>query len=160
LAPPQIEVVIHRESVIHSMIEFCDGSILAQLAVPDMRIPIQYALTHPERLPANGGDLTLNLTTQKCLHFEAPNARHFPCLDLAREALARGSAWTCSLNAADEIAVEAFLDKRLPFTAIPRVIASVLERTSAARFDSIDNVLACDREARERARLTIEQFQD
>ena len=151
LAPGQIEVLIHRESIVHSMIEFCDGSVLAQLAVPDMRIPIQYALTHPERLPVNGGGLTLNLASQKCLHFKAPKRRHFPCLDLGRDALARGSAWTCALNAADEIAVEAFLGKRLPFTAIPRVIARVLEGTSAARLDSIDDVLACDREARARA---------
>lgn len=155
LPPAQIEVLIHRESIIHSMIEFCDGSVLAQLAVPDMRIPIQYALTHPERLPVNGGSLTLNLASQKSLHFKAPKRRHFPCLDLGREALARGGAFTCALNAADEIAVEAFLDSRLPFTEIPKVVSKVLERTSAARLDSIDAVLACDREARERARHEI-----
>lgn len=155
LAPGQIEVVIHRESIIHSMIEFCDGSVMAQLAVPDMRIPIQYALTHPERLPVNGGGLTLNLADQKSLHFKTPKPRHFPCLELAREALTRGGASTCALNAADEIAVEAFLGNRLPFTAIPKVIAEVLEGTSAARLDSIDDVLACDREARERARREI-----
>lgn len=155
LPPAQIEVLIHRESIIHSMIEFCDGSVLAQLAVPDMRIPIQYALTYPERLPVNGGGLTLNLAHQKCLHFKAAEKRHFPCLELGREALARGGAWTCALNAADEIAVDSFLGGRLRFTDIPRVVSGVLRRTKEARLASIDDVLACDREARERARREI-----
>jgi 1-deoxy-D-xylulose-5-phosphate reductoisomerase len=155
LPSAQIEVLIHRESIIHSMIEFCDGSVLAQLAVPDMRIPIQYALTYPERLPANGGGLTLNLADEKCLHFRAAQKRHFPCLELGREALASGCAWTCALNAADEIAVAAFLGGRLRFTDIPRVVSGVLRRTKEAQFASIDDVLACDREARERARREI-----
>lgn len=155
LPPAQIEVLIHRESIIHSMIEFCDGSVLAQLAVPDMRIPIQYALTYPERLPVNGGGLSLNLASEKCLHFKAPKRNSYPCLELGREALTRGSAWTCALNAADEVAVEAFLTRRLPFTEIPKVVSRVLKGTRAAQFGSIDDVLACDREARERARREI-----
>src|SRR5215469_8408505 len=155
LAPSQIEVLIHRESIIHSMVEFCDGSVLAQLAVPDMRIPIQYALTYPERLPVNGGGLSLNLANEKCLHFRVPKRNSYPCLELGREALALGNAWTCALNAADEVAVEAFLTRRLPFTGIPTVVSKVLKRTTAARFVSIDDVLACDQEARERARREV-----
>jgi len=155
LPPAQIEVLIHRESIVHSMVEFCDGSVLAQLAVPDMRIPIQYALTYPERLPVNGGGLTLNLADQKCLHFKAARKRQFPCLELGREALARGAAWTCALNAADEMAVDAFLGGRLRFTEIPKVVSGVLRRTKEGQFASIDDVLACDREARERARREI-----
>ena len=155
LPTAQIEVLIHRESIIHSMIEFCDGSVLAQLAVPDMRIPIQYALTYPERLPVNGGGLSLNLVDHKCLHFKAAQKRRFPCLELGREALASGGAWTCALNAADEVAVDAFLGGRLRFTNIPRVVSGVLRHTKEARLASIDDVLACDREARERARREI-----
>jgi len=155
LAPGQIEVLIHRESIIHSMVEFCDGCVLAQLGVPDMRIPIQYALTYPERLPANGGGLALNLANKKCLHFRTPKRNSYPCLELGRAALGLGGAWTCALNAADEVAVEAFLSRRLPFTEIPKVVSRVLKRTRSARFGSIDDVLACDREARDRARREI-----
>ncbi|HXJ95806.1 MAG TPA: 1-deoxy-D-xylulose-5-phosphate reductoisomerase [Terriglobia bacterium] len=158
LPTAQIEVLIHRESIIHSMIEFCDGSVLAQLAVPDMRIPIQYALTYPERLPVNGGGLTLNLADHKCLHFKAAQKRHFPCLELGREALASGGASTCALNAADEVAVDAFLGGRLRFTDIPKVVSRVLRRTKEAQFASIDDVLACDREARERARREVASY--
>lgn len=152
LPAAQIEVLIHPESTIHSMLEFLDGSVLAQLATPDMRIPIQYALTHPDRLPVNGGGLTLDLARLKHLHFEPPRHRRFPCLALGRDALAQGGAFTCALNAADEVAVEAFLARRLPFTGISKVISRVLAGTSAVRLDSMEAVLACDREARERAR--------
>jgi len=155
LPPGQIGVLIHPESIVHSMVEFIDGSVLAQLAVPDMRIPIQYALTYPNRLPRNGGGLDLQLASLKHLHFEPPKPRRFPCLDLAREALCAGGAATCALNAADEIAVEAFLARRLPFRDIARVVDRVLERTGSARLGSIDDVLACDAAAREHARAEI-----
>ncbi|HEY6291255.1 MAG TPA: 1-deoxy-D-xylulose-5-phosphate reductoisomerase [Terriglobia bacterium] len=155
LPPEQVDVLIHPESIVHSMVEFVDGSVLAQLAVPDMRIPIQYALTHPDRLPGNGGALDLRLASLKHLHFEPPKRRKFPCLELAREAVDRGGALTCALNAADEIAVEAFLARQLRFPDIARVVAKVLEQTTPARLGSIEEVLDCDREARERARAEI-----
>jgi 1-deoxy-D-xylulose-5-phosphate reductoisomerase len=155
LTAGQIEVLIHPESVIHSMIEFCDGSILAQLAVPDMRIPIQYALTYPDRLPVNGGGLTLDLASLQQLNFERPDRERFPCLDFAREALEKGGAWSCALNAADEVAVEAFLAGRLRFTGIPRVVERVMRQTPAVELSSLAEVLECDREARDRARDEI-----
>ncbi|HUI43780.1 MAG TPA: 1-deoxy-D-xylulose-5-phosphate reductoisomerase [Terriglobia bacterium] len=155
LSGGQIEVLIHPESTVHSMVEFLDGSLLAQLAVPDMRIPIQYALTYPDRLPADGGGLTLNLASLKTLRFEPPDLRRFPCLHLGRTALEGGGAATCALNAADEIAVEAFLGRRLRFTDIAQVVANVLHQTPAVRLGSIEDVLACDGEARERARAEV-----
>jgi 1-deoxy-D-xylulose-5-phosphate reductoisomerase len=156
LTAGQIEVLIHPESVIHSMIEFCDGSVLAQLAVPDMRIPIQYALTYPDRLPINGSGLTLDLASLQRLNFERPDRQRFPCLDLAREALEKGDAWSCALNAADEVAVEAFLAGRLRFTSIPKVVEGVTRQTPAVRLSSLADVLECDRDARDRARAEIE----
>ena len=156
LAAEQIEVVVHPESTVHSMVEFIDGSVLAQLATPDMRIPIQYALTHPDRLPVNGGGLAFNLESLKTLHFEAADRRRFPCLELARQALERGGAATCSLNAADEVAVEAFLAGGLRFTDIARVVSRVLKKAPDGRVGSIGDVLACDTEARVRARAEVE----
>lgn len=156
LAADQIEVLIHPESVIHSMLEFCDGSVLAQLAVPDMRIPIQYALTYPDRLPVNGSGLTLDLASLKQLNFERPDGQRFPCLDLAREALDKSGAWCCALNAADEVAVEAFLCGSLPFIDIPKVVERVMRQTPAAELPSLADVLKCDREARDRARAAVE----
>jgi 1-deoxy-D-xylulose-5-phosphate reductoisomerase len=159
LAPGQIEVLIHPESIIHSMVEYVDGSLLAQLAVPDMRIPIQYALTYPDRLPFavnGGGGLNLQTSSLRHLHFSPPKQRQFPCLQLGRQALESGPAATCALNAADEVAVEAFLARRLRFTDIPRVVDKVLEKTAATRLDSIEQVLSCDRQARDRAREQIE----
>jgi 1-deoxy-D-xylulose-5-phosphate reductoisomerase len=158
LEPGQIEVLIHPESTVHSMVEFCDGSVLAQLAVPDMRIPIQYALTHPERLPVNGGGLTLSVEGLKSLRFEPPDLRRFPCLHLGRTALERGGAACCAVNAADEVAVEAFLNRRLAFTGIARVVGKVLVDAPEGRLASVEDVLACDREARERARAEVERL--
>ena len=157
LPTDRIEVLIHPESIIHSMVEYVDGSLLAQMAVPDMRIPIQYALTYPDRLPipVNGSGLNLQAANLKHLHFAPPKRRQFPCLELARQALAAGPAAACSLNAADEVAVETFLARRLRFTDIPRVVAEVLANTRTARPGSIEDVLECDREARERARAEI-----
>jgi 1-deoxy-D-xylulose-5-phosphate reductoisomerase len=152
-SPGQIEVLIHPESIVHSMVEYVDGSFLAQMAVPDMRIPIQYALTYPDRLPipVNGNGLSLQAVSLKHLHFDPPKPRRFPCLELARQALEAGPAATCALNAADEVAVEAFLAQQVKFTEIPRVVDEVLEQTANARLASIDDVLVCDREARDRA---------
>jgi 1-deoxy-D-xylulose-5-phosphate reductoisomerase len=149
----QIQVVIHPQSTIHSMVEFVDGSILAQLGPTDMRMPIQYALTYPERVPSNG--CALDWLTLRKLDFAEVPARKFPCLTLAKEALRQGGAWPCALNAADEIAVAAFLERRLPFTAIAVVIERVLERTPPTVMRSIGDVLAADAEARCLAREIV-----
>jgi 1-deoxy-D-xylulose-5-phosphate reductoisomerase len=148
----RIDVIIHPESVVHSMVEFKDGSVMAQMSIPDMRLPIQYALDYPDRLAMNGDSQGLDLIALSKLRFAAPDTRRFPCLGLAREALRTGGSFPCVLNAADEVAVEAFVAHRLGFSDIPRVIERVLEQTTHTRScDSLDDVLECDREARRRA---------
>jgi 1-deoxy-D-xylulose-5-phosphate reductoisomerase len=151
LPASQIEVLIHPESIVHSMIEFRDGSVMAQLSVADMRLPIQYALTYPDRVATNGESLSLDLAAAGRLNFERPDGVRFPCLELAREALEKGGGMPCSLNAADEVAVEAFVARRLRFPDIPRVIERVMKQTPQVHFISLDDVLECDREARRRA---------
>lgn len=146
LRPEQIDVVIHPQATIHSMVEFVDGSVLAQLAPPDMRMPLQYALTYPERLPANNHRLSWRELRR--LDFQPPDEKKFPCLRLAREALQAGSSLPCALNAADEVAVRAFLARRLAFSRIPELIDRVLQAAAPAPLRSIDDVLACDRQAR------------
>jgi 1-deoxy-D-xylulose-5-phosphate reductoisomerase len=151
LPSAQIDVLIHPESVIHSMIEFQDGSVMAQLSVADMRLPIQYALTYPDRVTAKGDFKGLDLVAARRLRFQKPDTRRFPCLDLGREALEKGGAAPCALNAADEIAVEAFLAGRLRFSDIPRVIETVMKDTPNVPMTSLDAVLECDADARRRA---------
>lgn len=151
----QIDVLIHPESMIHSMIEFSDGSVIAQLSIPDMRFPIQYALTYPDRVTVNGKPLGLDLAALGRLTFRKPDTRRFPCLELGRAALEKGGAMPCVLNAADEVAVEAFLARRLPFGDIPRVIERVMRRMPETELGSLDDVLKCDREARQLARELI-----
>ena len=153
MRPDQIEVVIHSQSTIHSMVEFVDGSVLAQLGPTDMRMPIQYALTYPERVASN--QVALDWTRLKRLDFEKASTRRFPCLRLAREAMKKGGALPCALNAADEIAVAAFLERRLRFPGIPEVIERVLARTPRLRFEKMDDVLAADAEARRMAREEV-----
>ena len=150
----RIQVVIHPQSTIHSMVEFVDGSILAQLGPTDMRMPIQYALTYPERLPSN--TCALDWSTLRKLEFAAVPAKKFPCLMLAKEASRQGGPLPCALNAADEIAVAAFLEKRLPFLGIAAVIEKVLEKMPRASLHNIADVLAADAEARRLARLEIQ----
>jgi 1-deoxy-D-xylulose-5-phosphate reductoisomerase len=156
MAPEQIDVVIHPQSTVHSMVEYVDGSILAQLGATDMRVPIQYALTYPERAASNGGQL--DWAALRRLDFEKVSTRRFPCLRLAREALRAGGALPCALNAADEVAVAAFLERRLPFPGIAQVIERVLERMPRARFVEIADVLAADGEARRLAREEVERL--
>src|SRR5262249_46727505 len=156
MRPEQIEVVIHAQSLIHSMVEFVDGSVLAQLAPPDMRMPIQYALTYPKRVASN--QIALDWKGLRRLDFQRASTRRFPCLRLAREALKKGGAFPCALNAADEIAVDAFLERRLPFLGIPEVIESVLGRMPRMRLGKIDDVLAADGEARRIARVEVERL--
>jgi 1-deoxy-D-xylulose-5-phosphate reductoisomerase len=151
----QIQVVIHPQSTIHSMVEFVDGSILAQLGATDMRMPILYALTYPERVPSK--DCALDWSTLRKLEFEEVPARKFPCLTLAKEALRQGGPLPCALNAADEIAVAAFLAGKLPFPGIAAVIERVLERMPRAAFEKIEDVLAADGEARRLAQLEVER---
>jgi 1-deoxy-D-xylulose-5-phosphate reductoisomerase len=146
IEPDLIDVVIHPQSTVHSMVEFVDGSILAQLGPTDMRMPIQYALTYPERVASN--QAALDWTRLKRLDFEKASTRRFPSLRLAREAMKKGAAFPCALNAADEIAVAAFLQQRLPFLGIPEVIERVLGRTPRMRFEKMDDVLSADSEAR------------
>jgi len=150
----QIDVVVHPQSTVHSMVEFVDGSILAQLGPTDMRLPIQYALTYPVRVASNG--YKLEWERMRRLVFEKVSPRKFPCLRLAREALRQGGAKPCALNAADEVGVAAFLEGRLAFPGIAQTIEQVLERMPKVRLNSMDDVLAADAEARRLAREEIE----
>jgi 1-deoxy-D-xylulose-5-phosphate reductoisomerase len=154
--PDQIDVVIHPQSTIHSMVEFVDGSILAQLGPTDMRMPIQYALTYPERAASN--QMALDWRKLRRLDFAKVSTRRFPCLRLAREAMKKGGALPCALNAADEVAVAAFLERRLPFLGIAEVIERVLARTPRIRFEKIDDVLQADAEARRTAKEEVERL--
>jgi 1-deoxy-D-xylulose-5-phosphate reductoisomerase len=156
MKPAQVDVVIHPQSTIHSMVEFVDGSVLAQLGATDMRMPIQYALTYPERVASNQVDL--DWTKLKRLDFAKVSTRRYPCLRLAREAMKKGGAWPCALNAADEVAVAAFLERRIPFLGIPEVVESVLARTPRVRIDKMDDVLAADAEARRIAREEVSRL--
>jgi 1-deoxy-D-xylulose-5-phosphate reductoisomerase len=153
LRPDQIEVIIHPQSVIHSFVEFVDGAVLAQLAPPDMRMPIQYALTYPDRI--NSQQVQLDWSELRRLDFQKASPRRFPCLRLAREAMKKGGALPCALNAADEVAVAGFLDHRLPFLAIAEVVEAVLSKTPSTKFNSIAEVLHADSEARRLASESI-----
>jgi len=154
MKPDQIDVVIHPQSTIHSMVEFVDGSVLAQLGPTDMRMPIQYALTYPERMASN--QVALDWSRLKRLDFEKASTRRFPCLGLAREALKKGGALPAALNAADEVAVAAFLGGRLRFVGIAEVIERVLERTPRVKLSSIADVLTADSEARRIAKEEVD----
>jgi 1-deoxy-D-xylulose-5-phosphate reductoisomerase len=146
-APPEkIQVVLHPQSVIHSMVEYIDGSVLAQLGNPDMRTPIAHALAWPERIESGVG--SLNLFEVARLDFEAPDLQRFPCLGLAFEAIRTGGTAPVILNAANEVAVAAFLQERLPFTAIAPLVGETLARIPAALGEDLDSLLAVDAEAR------------
>jgi 1-deoxy-D-xylulose-5-phosphate reductoisomerase len=142
----RIDVVVHPESVVHSMIELVDGSVIAQLGVTDMRHAIQYALTYPERHPSQLPPL--DLTQMSALHFDAPDTERFPCLALAYRALRAGGTCPAALNAANETAVAAFLEERIRLTDIPRVIESVLDGHESRPVPDLDTVLETDRAAR------------
>jgi 1-deoxy-D-xylulose-5-phosphate reductoisomerase len=145
LPPDRVSVIVHPQSTIHSMVEFTDGSILAQLSVTDMRLPILYALTWPERVAS---DLRFPISELRRLDFSPPDLERFPCLALAYEAAEQGGAKTVALNAADEVAVAAFLAGDIGFADIPAVISSVLRETSTRHAESIKEVLSMDAEAR------------
>ncbi|MGA2849066.1 MAG: 1-deoxy-D-xylulose-5-phosphate reductoisomerase [Terracidiphilus sp.] len=146
--PSQVRVTVHPQSTVHSLVEYVDGSILAQISVTDMRLPILYALAWPERPASN---LTFDLAALRHLEFEPPDFERFPCLRLAFEAAETGGAHCIALNAADEVAVEAFLDRKIPFMGIPRTIERVLASTPGVHPTTIAEVLSADSEARQTA---------
>ena len=152
VAPDQVRVTVHPQSTVHSLVEYVDGSILAQISVTDMRLPILYALAYPERPVST---LTFDLAALRHLEFEAPDFERFPCLRLAFEAAQKGGAHCIALNAADEVAVEAFLAGRIPFMGIPGTIERVLASTPEAHPSTIAGVLTADQEARQTARELI-----
>lgn len=148
----KVRVTVHPQSTVHSLVEYVDGSILAQISVTDMRLPILYALAYPER-PAS--TLTFDLAALSHLDFEPPDFERFPCLRLAYEAAEKGGAHCIALNAADEVAVDAFLDGHIPFMGIPRTIEAVLASTPEAHPGTIAEVLATDQTARQMARSLL-----
>lgn len=152
-SPEQVEVLIHPQSVVHSLVEYADGSVLAQLGQPDMRTPIAHALGWPDRITT--GVATLDLVTAGPLEFQAPDHARFPCLGLAFKALAAGGAMPAVLNAANEVAVAAFLDERLRYTAIATVIERVMEALSGSVADDLESVLAVDAQARMAAEAAV-----
>ncbi|WP_454764077.1 1-deoxy-D-xylulose-5-phosphate reductoisomerase [Cupriavidus campinensis] len=149
----KIEVLIHPQSIVHSMVAYADGSVLAQLGNPDMRTPIAYGMAYPERI--DSGVTPLDLTVAGGLHFEIPDLDRFPCLALAFEALRAGGVAPAVLNAANEVAVEAFLGGAIRFTDIARVVAGVLEQPQAGSAESLEGVLAADAEARRAAQALL-----
>src|SRR6201987_615607 len=153
--PSQVEVIVHPQSTIHSMVEYVDGSLLAQISVTDMRLPILCALTYPDRIPS---DLRFPVMNLRQLDFYPPDMRKFRCLGLAYEAAEIGGAHPVALNAADEVAVAAFLDGQIRFDEIPRVIEDVLSATKTGKMESINQVLETDLEARRAARERVNQL--
>ena len=152
LPPGNVEVIVHPQSTIHSMVEFVDGSILAQISVTDMRLPILYALTYPDRIQS---DMRFAVSDLRHLDFCPPDLKKFPCLRLAYEAAEAGGAKTVALNAADEVAVAAFLEGNIGFNDIPRIIEDVLAATSSGKMESIGKVLEADAEARRLAHQRV-----
>jgi 1-deoxy-D-xylulose-5-phosphate reductoisomerase len=157
MPPAKVEVIVHPQSTIHSMVEFVDGSILAQFSVTDMRLPILYALTYPERIQS---DMRFPVSNLRHLDFTPPDLKKFPCLRLAYEAAEAGGAKTVALNAADEVAVAAFLEGEIRFDEIPRIIEEVLIETNSGKLESIAQVLEADAEARRYAEQQVKQTKE
>ena len=147
--PDQIEVVVHPQSIVHSMVAYRDGSVLAQMGTPDMRTPIAHALAWPQRIEA--GVERLNLARMNDLSFEQPDLARFPCLGLAFQAMRSGASAPVTLNAANEVAVDAFLDGKIGFERIARLVEDVMERTAVTGVQNLDDVLEHDRQARQTA---------
>jgi 1-deoxy-D-xylulose-5-phosphate reductoisomerase len=154
LPPEQIQVIVHPQSTIHSMVEFVDGSILAQFSVTDMRLPILYALTYPDRIKS---DMRFPVMDLRNLEFCPPDMGKFTCLRLAYEAARAGGAKTVALNAADEVAVAAFLDGCIRFDEIPEIIETVLAETGSQKLESIKRVLEADDEARRATQEKVDE---
>jgi 1-deoxy-D-xylulose-5-phosphate reductoisomerase len=155
MPPAKVEVIVHPQSTIHSLVEFVDGSILAQFSVTDMRLPILYALTYPERIQS---DMRFPVNDLRHLDFTPPDLKKFPCLALAYAAAEAGGAKTVALNAADEIAVAAFLEGEIRFDEIPRIIEDVLAETNSGTLESIAQVLEADAEARRYAQQRVKRI--
>jgi 1-deoxy-D-xylulose-5-phosphate reductoisomerase len=153
VGPERIEVLIHPQSIVHSMVEYEDGSTIAQLSNPDMRVPIAHALAWPERI--DSGAKALDLAALRTLSFEKPDLARFPCLGLAYQALRAGGTAPAVLNAANEVAVDAFLARRLAFTEIARVITDTLQAVPSRAAETLDDVMAADRHARQAASARI-----
>ena len=153
--PEEIDIVVHPESIVHSMIELIDGSVIAQMGVTDMRHAIQYALTYPDRRPT--ALPSLNLAQLSSLHFESPDVERFPCISLAYRALKTGGTLPAAMNAANEESVQAFIDQRILFSDIPRVIQMVMDSHRASEVKDLTTVLSADRDARGVARAAIAQ---
>lgn len=153
--PDQIEVLVHPQSIVHSMVAYRDGSVLAQMGTPDMRTPIAHALAWPDRIEA--GVDRLNLSQMNDLSFEAPDLERFPCLGLAFEAMKAGASAPATLNAANEVAVDAFLDNRIGFDRIPQLVGSVMERIEVSAVQNLEDVKECDRKARHMAKQWVDQ---
>jgi 1-deoxy-D-xylulose-5-phosphate reductoisomerase len=153
LQPSQVEVVVHPQSSIHAMVEYSDGSVIAQASATDMRMPIQYALTYPRRESAPVP--RLDWTSPRTWNFYPPDFAKFPLLRLSYEALKRGGSATCTLNAADEIAVGAFLEGKIPFPAIAQTIEETLSRQSVGEPETIEEVIRIDEASRETARQVL-----
>ena len=150
----KIKVVVHKEAIIHSLVEFVDGAMLAQLGITDMRLPIQYALTHPKRMRSINNNL--DLVKLGRLHFDKPDTKRFPCLDLAYEAARKGGSAPCVLNASNEIAAEAFLDNRINFVFIPKVVERVLKKHKVIKNPTLQQIIKTDAWAREEASALID----
>jgi len=149
----RISVMVHPQSIVHSMVEYCDGSVIAQLGIPDMRIPISYALSYPERI--ENGLPNLDLCEIGTLTFSYPDYKRFPCLELACDAARECGTMPAVLNAADEVAVDAFLKQRIRFTDIPLVISKAMDRHSSKSYSSVEEIIEVDRWAREEAKNTV-----
>jgi 1-deoxy-D-xylulose-5-phosphate reductoisomerase len=156
LCPDRIQVLIHPQSVVHSLVEFVDGSVMAQLGVPDMRLPIQYALTYPERTPGPAG--RLDLACVGALRFEEPSAQEYPALELGYRVLEVGGTSGAALNAANEVAVSAFLEDKMKLTDIVPCVRDVLDRHEVVSEPSLDNIMTADESAREEARKWLQRL--
>lgn len=155
VAPSDVEVVVHPESIIHSAVQFSDGAVKAQLGVPDMKLPIQYAFSYPQRLHLGNG--RLDLFALGSMHFERPDMERFPCLRLAYDAIGKGGNMPCILNAANEVANLAFRERRIGFMQIPEIIERTMNSTGFDATPTLDTYFETDREARARARKFIQE---
>jgi len=149
----KIEVLIHPQSIIHSLVEFVDGSSLTQLGTPDMKVPIAYALSFPERIPS--GVSGIDLSSAKDLQFELPDLKKFRCLKLAYDCLEQGGSYPIEINATNEIAVDAFLNKKIKFTQISELIEIALNEAKSSNVKSIEDILAVDSQARTKAKQLL-----
>jgi 1-deoxy-D-xylulose-5-phosphate reductoisomerase len=156
MRPDDVEILIHPQSIVHSLVEYCDGSVLAQLGNPDMRTPIAHALAWPERMESGVG--SLDLVKVGALEFRTPDTERFPCLTLARVAANQGGTAPAVLNAANEVAVQAFLDRRLPFTEIAKVINKTMECHTTEVVESLETVIKADQWARDAAGEEIDKM--